>query len=118
MKTRVVEVPVCDKCSRDGEVLMVMSADGEAFPICRCSTHTERLRAEGEATGHEAPARRDVVGREAADRLVMVIKDSPGLRPGDYARQLGFTPQRVGLMARQLAAKGVITVENRRYTPV
>jgi hypothetical protein len=54
MKTRLVEIPVCDNCSRDGELYMVtpLSGTGQAVRICKCEKHLLKLVQEASVTNN------------------------------------------------------------------
>lgn len=120
MKTRLVEVPVCDRCSQEGEIYVVSTLAGDGFTIVRCERHIERLQREADVTGvdvtgHEAVTEVHVDSREAALEALIIAR--PGLRPGEYGVELDMTPQAVGKVARALRAKGTVEVDGKTYIP-
>lgn len=85
MKTRTVEIPVCDRCSRDGVLLRVVpiDADLEAFVIVRCERHVEALRAEAGAE-LELEASSNGHAKPAVDKAVALVTRKPGRSSAEY----------------------------------
>ncbi len=133
MRTRIVEIPLCDLCNRDGvpyAVTMVGGGGGDRFIIHRCDKHIEKLRRESGET--ESPGEYDEVTIVASnqlkqrasirDRLFEAIKNNPGMKPREYADIIGVSTGTIGRGARELVAMGLIkavgNTSNRTYHPV
>jgi hypothetical protein len=118
VKTRTVEIPVCDRCTRDGLLLQVVPIDSdlEAFVIVRCERHVEALRAEA---GAELEAEASPNGRasRAVEKAVRLVERKPGRSSGQYV-SAGTTRY---ALARAVEA-GLIRAEGqtsaRRYYPI
>ncbi len=104
MKTRIVEIPLCDKCDRDGvpyRVSPMMSSD-DAFVIYRCDAHIKQLRSEtGDATDDSLTPKQKA--------LLDAVMASPGGTSREYASSQSTTPKAVHEMAKVLHSKGCLT---------
>lgn len=128
VRTRIIEIPLCDLCNRDGAVYRVVPiANGEAFTICRCDRHVEKLRKEG---GEESPIKSSVAtdievasARRATikARLLTAINNNPGLHPREYAEMIGASSDSVSTAAVRLKRDGLIKMvgatSSSRYYP-
>lgn len=115
MRTRVVEVPLCDRCNSDGRLFQVIPVNGDdPFTVCRCDKHEAALRAEAstEETVKDLVLHR---GNGARRRQVMaLVLEHPGLAPRKYAEMLGVSSGSVTAAGRTLKEKGFIRTEGER----
>jgi hypothetical protein len=125
MRTRTIEIPLCDVCPNDGIVLRVVavaSPDIEPFTIVRCQKHIQRLRIESEA---EQVITGNGNGKDRAwrrEQLMKLIKANPGLHPREYAELTGATGAAISAAGKRLRDMGLIRIEgsrtSSRYYPV
>lgn len=128
MKTRTIEIPVCDLCSRDGEVYRVSPEFPTAkasFAIVRCARHIERLERDGseEQAEKEPPSKNNHTPiPELAEQLYQEVVKEPGLSPREYGERLGVTSRdQINRSASRLKSQGRLqskgsTVATRYYT--
>lgn len=135
MRTRTVEIPLCELDTRDGVPLKVTDPrTGQTFVIVRCEAHIARMAQEAASengNGAEPPerlpiprlprasgSRRGGTGLQGLDdrsvALLRAVVQEPGLPPREYASRVGLE-RRVGVhRGTTLRQRGLITSEGQR----
>jgi hypothetical protein len=121
MKTRTVEIPICDRCSQDGELYVICDITGAPLlKIARCERHLHRLSQEAAVTneGRPAPAL-----APAASLLLDLIRAEPGLSNAEYIARHPESKATWGRAPMSLEERGLISCTtdeegNRHYWPI
>lgn len=111
MKVRTVEIPLCDKCQRDGEILTVIDPSGDNFTLVRCrARHIEALRRESDDTlADEAVTKRPTPSQGAV--LDYVRQKGRPVTAGELATHFEVAPQAIGRVMSKLVLRGQLSGE-------